>query len=513
MPGRTALEVTGQGLTYGALRERATSLAATLQQRVRDSRPAMTAVFADRSVTAFAGILGSLLAGHAYVPLNPYFPTSRTRTMLALAGCRSLIVDAVAERQLDEILDGNEVGLLVILPDRVDTTSLSSCWPQHAFVGQHDLEPPSVWRSHAQSPDDLAYLLFTSGSTGVPKGVMVTHANGVHLVRTMAERYAIVADDRFSQLFDITFDLSVFDMFVAWERGACLCCPSRKTLLNPDGFVRDKGLTIWFSVPSVAMLMDRFGVLRPDRYPSIRWSLFCGERLPVDVATRWCAAAPHSTLENLYGPTELTVACTAYRWNRDSSPADSQLGVVPIGSPLPGMRARIVDEDTLTEVLPGAIGELLMTGPQLTAGYWKNFPATTHAYVRVPDDDALFYRTGDRVRRPIGGGPMTFHGRADQQVKIRGHRVELEEVESKLLESPGITSAVALGWPTTAAGAAGVVAFVTGAADVDLPALRLSLESKLHTYAVPQTIHVLPQLPHNSNGKVDRRALLRLLDA
>ena len=136
----------------------------------------------------------------------------------------------------------------------------------------------------------------------------------------MVDRYGINAGDRFSQMFDTTFDLSVFDMFVAWSQGACVCCPSRKTLLNPDVFVREKDLTVWFSVPSLGMLMDRFGALKAGRYPSLRWSLFCGEQLPVDLATHWAAAAPESILENLYGPTELTVACSVYRWDQAALP-------------------------------------------------------------------------------------------------------------------------------------------------------------------------------------------------
>ena len=508
---RPALEIGEQTLTYGNLRERAASLAATLQLRAPLGGSAMTAVFADRSVTTFTGILGSLMAGHAYVPLNPHFPPVRTRWMLQQAECRSLIVDAASEKQLDTVLEGINDELLVIVPERTDLTWLARRWPRHLFIGERDLERSSAWKPQPQSLDDLAYLLFTSGTTGVPKGVMVTHRNVVHLVETMVDRYSITADDRLSQMFDTTFDLSVFDMFVAWERGACVCCPSRKTLLNPDKFVREKELTVWFSVPSVGMLMDRFGVLKEGRFPSLRWSLFCGERLSVDLATRWTAAAPESVVENLYGPTELTVACSVYRWDRERSPAESSLGIVPIGSPLPGMQARIINEDDLSEVTPGSIGELLMTGPQLTPGYWKNPAATERVYVRFPESDAIFYRTGDRVRRPIGEGPLTFFGRVDQQIKVRGVRVELGDVESTLLEAPGVESAVALGWPTTAAGAAGITAFVTGSS-VDVPAVLSSIESKLQTHAVPQTIHVLPLLPQNPNGKVDRQALLKLLD-
>ena len=311
MPERVALVAQGKTHTYGALSRCARTLAATLQRiDVGDRR--LTGVFADRSVTAFAGILGSLMAGHAYVPLNPNFPVAKNRQILERAGCRTLIVDSASEPQLPELLDGF-AGVSVIAPERPDAVLASA----------------ASWVPVEQSPDDLAYLLFTSGSTGAPKGVMVTHWNATHFVRSAVERYSITADDRLSQLFDATFDLSVFDMFVAWQRGAMVCCPPRAALWNPAAFVREHQLTVWFSVPSTAMFMRRLGAVTPGAFPSLRWSLFCGEQLPVDVATSWAAAAPESIVENLYGPTELTVACTAYRWDPTRSPAACEAGVVP----------------------------------------------------------------------------------------------------------------------------------------------------------------------------------------
>jgi amino acid adenylation domain-containing protein len=509
VPNRLALDVGTETLTYADLRTRAASLAATLQARTTQGAPRMTAVFAEPSAIASAGILASLMAGQTYVPLNPRFPPARTKWMLEQAGCRSVIVDAAAEPLLESVLDDCQ-DLLIVAPARTDVQSLAARCPRHVVVGSEDLNDASEWRPVTPQPDDLAYLLFTSGTTGNPKGVMVTHANVVHFVRTMADRYHITEQDRIAQVFDTTFDLSVFGMFVAWERGASVCCPTRKALLSPDRFLREKSITVWLSVPSIAAFMDRFGLLTEGRYPSLRWSLFCGEALPTRLATRWSIAAPRSTVENLYGPTELTVACAAYRWSHDRSPSESCDGIVPIGWPLPGMKARVVDE-TLADVPPGTMGELLMTGAQLTPGYWNSRAATDRAYVRMPND-TVFYRTGDRVRQPIGDTPLTFHGRLDQQVKVHGYRVELGEIESALLQAPQIRSAAAVGWPRTDAGFGGIVAFVTGTA-VDVAAVRVHLESLLPAYALPRTIRVLTELPYTTNGKVDRTMLVGLLDA
>lgn len=509
-PARAALEVGGTVLTYRELRERAASLAATLQRRTPPGGPPLTAVFGYRSAAAFAGVLGALFQGHGYVPLNRTFPPARTQTMLARADCRAVIVDSKSEEQLDQVLEGINEQLLLILPDRAGVASLARQWPKHIVLGSKDLEPPEAWKPNSTSPESIAYLLFTSGSTGIPKGVMVAHCNVIHFVDVMVNRYEITEEDRFSQTFDMTFDLSAFDMFVAWERGACVCCPSQKTLINPIKFIQEARLTVWFSVPSTGVFMKRLGMLKPSRYPTLRWSLFCGEPLPVEVAQAWAEAAPQSVLENLYGPTELTIACSVYRWDHQGSTTECKFGVVPIGKPYPGMDALVVDEK-LMEVPTGSEGELLMTGPQLSLGYWRDPERTAAAFVIPPGKDKVYYRTGDRVLKTVGDDPLVYLGRLDHQIKIRGHRVELGEVEAVLRQEAGVEAAIALGWPITPSGADSVVAFL-GDTSVDPEAIRARLQTKLPGYAVPRDIHLLPKLPLNPNGKVDRKALLKLLE-
>jgi non-ribosomal peptide synthetase component F len=309
-------------------------------------------------------------------------------------------------------------------------------------------------------------------------------------------------------MFELTFDLSVFDMFAAWEHGACLCCPSARDLLNPAAFIRRSNLTIWFSVPSVAMMMQRLRTLKSDSLPSLRLSLFCGEALPWDVADDWRRAASSSRVENLYGPTEATIACTAYSFEPSQARVEAVNGIVPIGQAIGGTTTRVVELGATDEVAVGEDGELLLGGPQVVAGYLDNQEATDQAFVLI--DDRRFYRTGDRVRRGGPDEPLIYLGRMDDQIKVLGHRVELGEVEAALRDAAGVPAA-AVGWPRTSVGAAGIVGFVADPG-ADTAAIRARVAARLPDYMVPRELRLLEQLPLNTNGKCDRKALLELLE-
>jgi len=263
-------------------------------------------------------------------------------------------------------------------------------------------------------------------------------------------------------------------------------------------------------VPSTGVLMKRLRMLKPDAYPNLRWALFCGEALPVEVIEAFAAAAPNAVSENLYGPTELTIACTLYRWDSEKSPEQAHHGVVPIGEPYPDMVIRVSDAE-YHEVPRGEPGELLMTGPQMTLGYWEDAERTAKAFVVPPGEERTFYRTGDRVRYPEGG-PLIYLGRVDNQIKIMGYRVELGEVEAILRELSGADVAIAIGWPMTASGADGIVAFV-GAPDAEADGLLEAARPRLPNYMQPSAIHLVETFPLNANGKVDRNALRQRLQS
>lgn len=517
-PDRPALEVDGETFSYAQLRRRAATISAALVEHRGAEGSTLTGLLVGRSKAAYASILGILGSGHGYVPLLPSLPTARMQGILAKCECRTLVVDAAGAEVLDDLLEALSEPRLVLLVDLPGEreAELADRHDRHRFIGAAALAKAQAqvddgWPLPAVSGDDLAYLLFTSGSTGEPKGVTVTHANITAFMAQALALYAPRPTDRFSHVFEFTFDLSIFDMFVCWGGGACLCVANPRQRLLPMNYITEAELTEFFCVPSAALLMKKMRGLEPNAYPNLRLVFFCGEALPVTLAAAFAEAAPNAELINVYGPTETTLVCTEYRWH-EGTPQEAENGVVPIGEAYPNTTLQFVDED-LNEVAPGEAGELLIANDQITLGYWGEPERTAAVFFTPPGRERMFYRTGDRVRRPKQpDGPITFLGRMDSQIKIHGYRVELGEIEAVLRRVAGLDAAVALGWPQTESGAAdGVVAFVAKP-DLDVDAMLDAASEFLPKYMVPKRVELLERFPLNVNGKIDRRALLASLD-
>src|SRR6059058_2023869 len=332
-PERPALAVGNENISYQSLRQEVARIGATIQS-VGDHQSGVVALLAHRSKTAYACALGILAAGKGYAPLNPKFPLDRTLRMLTLSGCSILIAGAESFANLPNLLAKVSGPLVVILPDCDVAPAWSKELPKHRFLPAGQM---SSGRNLSFNPElasaAIAYLLFTSGSTGQPKGVAIHHSNVQPYVKYVSDRYSVNEEDRFSQEFDLTFDLSVHDMFVCWERGACLFSVPQNSVMAPAKFIRDHKLTFWFSVPSVVGVLEKMRLLNPGSFPSLRHSLFCGEPLPAKYAALWQKAAVNSTVENLYGPTEATIAITHLHWDPGRHEKEYLNGVVPIGWP------------------------------------------------------------------------------------------------------------------------------------------------------------------------------------
>jgi len=271
-PSAVAVEVAGESISYGDLHDAAPRLATALgalDARAADedpeTRPPLTAVFGQRSRGVVEGMLGALFRGDGYVPLNPTLPIERTRGMLERSGCRAVVLDEHGEKQILEVAEPIATPLLLVLPHREDVEELAAALPHHRVIGAGELsnagDHSGHWQPAPVDPDAIAYLLFTPGSTGQPKGVGVAHRNVDAFLTSMAERYSITPQDRLSQTFELTFDLSVFDLFLAWESGARVCMPTQTQKMLPGKYVNESGITVWFSVPSTAVLMSKLRML------------------------------------------------------------------------------------------------------------------------------------------------------------------------------------------------------------------------------------------------------------
>lgn len=504
---RAALWVDGCTVSYRELIARAASLTHAMVENGLGSGSSRCGILGRRGLTAYSGIIGSVLARCTYVPLNPSHPIGRLADIVHSADIDALVVDEEALDCAHLLLADAPRGLLVLLPNCASAPDWAARLSLHRFLCRHDLEPREPGLLAPGIPEDGAYLLHTSGSTGVPKGILVRQQNVLAYLRSVADRYQPTPVDRMSQLFDLTFDLSVHDMFLCWGAGAALYCPPARTKFAPRDFVRRHELTMWFSVPSTAAMMLGLRMLRPGDFPTLRLSLFCGETLPRRLATAWAAAAPNSVIENLYGPTEATIAITAFRLPSDPQDLESLPDVTPIGTALPGQQAMLVDVDgeASTE------GELCLAGSQVTQGYWRRDDLTAQRFVRFPwDADRVWYRTGDRARIDDRHG-LLFLGRLDRQVKIAGHRIELDEIEAALQRIVR-SNCAAIAWPLNQDGLGrGITGYV---ADVPLSddAILNECRRLLPPYAVPTTIRRVAEWPVNSNGKTDHARLRRMLE-
>ncbi|MGI9201340.1 MAG: non-ribosomal peptide synthetase [Woeseiaceae bacterium] len=485
-PDRVALVIDSETWTYAELLAAVQGIAKSFPIEEANGRQPITAVMAQRHISSYAGILAARLAGHAYVPLNVNHPCQRNATILRTSGAQRVICGTRAAETLANILDTADM--------TADDIDRINCGDRQS---DYDTVTTEQWRKASprdSSVSDLAYILFTSGSTGNPKGVPIQNAQLEAYLAAAGPLVDPQTDDRFSQTFDLTFDLSVHDLFVCWENGATLVVPSAKELRMPAAFINEQRISCWFSVPSLAYQMRLQEDLTAGAFPGLRHSIFCGEALPTLVAREWAKAAPNSVVENWYGPTEATIACS--RFAITSAPIDDD--TVPIGVAFSGMELLIQDE------------ELLLAGAQLATGYLNDAEKTAASFVTLADGKAA-YRTGDRAALGADGN-MRFLGRVDNQVKVRGYRIELGEIEAALRQASAGLNSVALAWPGGAEIATTIVAALeTNAADT--AAFKKALKAVLPEYMVPSMIFCVPEFPKNASGKMDRKALAEMLQS
>jgi D-alanine--poly(phosphoribitol) ligase subunit 1 len=505
-PENLALSIGETQFSYSALRELVQPLASWLRSHSESAAPRV-GILASRSPETYSGILGTCWAGGTYIPLSPKYPEERLLQHFERIALDALIVDASGLPLLtDRVLSRGPKNILAPgiptssdrqLEDGRKITISGSDALRSLDSSDKPIEVP---------PDHTAYIIFTSGTTGIPKGVMIPASAVHHFVEAMQSQYAIQPTDRMAGITEITFDISVFDLFVTWKYGAALLVVPATQIMAPSSLIQRHRPTIVFTVPSIAASMQRMKLLAPNSMTSLRYSFFAGEPLPVASASMWRAAAPNSVVDNLFGPTEATVVCIGQRFHGPENATPAR-GVVAIGTPFPGMEAAIVDA-SLKFIPDGTNGELLLSGPQLSSGYFNDPELCAKFFPTLAA--RRWYRTGDLAYRDTSG---VFHhlGRIDNQVKVMGLRVELEEIEAHLREVYETDSVAVVAWPVEHGSASGIVAFVCGRFGADDPALKTQIKKRLPSYMVPSMVHHIESIPLNANGKVNRKELAELL--
>jgi amino acid adenylation domain-containing protein len=497
-PDEPALEVRDQILTYRELHRRVQALAARIVSE-HGQVPDRIALVASRSAAAYIGYLAIQRLGASVVPLNDEYPRQRNLDIARRAEVGAVVAQETHRTAFADLPEDFQPTVLIVPPD-----------------GAPSSPPPAD--QLPDCPTDTAreaYLLFTSGSTGRPKGVPIRHRNVSPYVAYNIARYEVGPGSRLSQAFGLTFDPSVFDMFVAWGAGAVLVVPDRDDLYRPVDFVVDRRITHWFSVPSMVTTAQRLGNLPLGRVTSLRHSLFSAEPVTVQLVDLWREVAPGSRIHNLYGPTELTITCTDQELPSDRSQwSASSNGTVPIGRPYPHMEAVVLDE----QGRPCEDGELCVRGPQRFDGYLDpadnagRFLAYEAGAPAVPYDGTgeltarHWYRTGDRVRRE--DGRLVHRGRLDNQVKVLGHRVEPGEVEAAMRRHPEVVEAAVV--VVRVQGEDRLVAAYLGK-DMRAQEFTRWLRQQIPLHMVPRRIQHLEEFPYNDNGKLDRKRLAELL--
>jgi len=482
-----AVKIQDNIITYQELFDKAIQVADALKNQGANKEA--VGIVGQRHMDSYVGILGVLLAECYYVPINPKLSKDKIVSIIDDSNIKLLVGDVDNFSRIEKYLKDGDCNKLI--PS--DLTQ--------SIIANDDTS------SNARA-DELAYVLYTSGSTGHPKGVKVSHANVVSFLENMKSIYPIKAGFRASQMFDFSFDPSVSDMFFTWHMGGTLCVPLEGEVMAPYDFIRREKINFWNSVPSIIGFMKKMGYLPNGAFPSIEYSMFCGEQFPKHYADAWRVAAPNSTIENLYGPTEATIYTSRYLYSRSKEKELFCNNIIPIGEAFPTMTIEIVNESSDREN-SGEIGEIVYKGPQVTQGYLNDESKTKSVFVQFDWDKSgdIWYKSGD-----LGflneSGSIECIGRKDNQIKLGGRRIEIGEIESVLSKFTLLQDVVVVPIKDESRITTGCAAYTMSEINKE-EKMRIRQESMQHLEQIffPKKIVTIDKFPRLPSGKIDRKAL------
>jgi len=494
-PQAPAIITDNSQLTYAELWQRASAVAGVLRQQGVQPGDRI-ALYFPRDPEAIVAVYGVLLADAVYVPLDHRSPAPRLQSILHDADCAAILTTSAMSTRAEALLNLCQQSLPVITLPLPEETATAANSKNH--------------RSESASPSSscqtrTAAILYTSGSTGKPRGVVLTHAGLHHFAEWTSQYFELNPRDRLGCIAPLQFDLSTFDIFAVHMAGACMLLPGERNILFPRAmlqFFTHHQITGCYSVPTFWMQLLERGGLSTGQLPQLRHVMFAGEVFPLPQLRQLMHTLPQARFTNLFGPLETNVCCL----HTLPGIPDDQASEIPIGAACADTRLTVIDEQG-TPVQPGEIGELVVTGPSVTTGYWRHPEWTREKRWHGAADS---FRTGDLVQQN-SAGQLLFRGRRDHQIKLRGFRIELHEIEQILQRHPNVRQAAAL-LHRSPSGEAQIVAI---AAVKTLPAAPEDLHQFaaefLAPYARPARVLIRKDLPLTITGKIDRQRLLESL--
>jgi amino acid adenylation domain-containing protein len=506
-PDREAIAFKDRTITHAELERESNKLAHTLVA-LKIEKGDRIGLYFDRGIESIIAACGVLKAGATYVPLDPASPVRRITYIIEKCGIKSLLTLQQKLAKIEQAFPEHSPLEHIVLMDGID--------PSPRSLGSTQLidgrSVPDELGESAPVVDvidsDVAYILFTSGSTGNPKGVMLSHLNALTFVNSACDFFGIEKEDRLSNIAPLHFDMSVFDVFVAFKAGACVVPIPEITAMFPARlaeYISEKKISVWNSVPSALSLLATYKKLDTCDLSSLRLILFAGELFPLKYLRLLREAIPGARFCNMYGQTEAN--SSTYYWV-SQLPSDGR--GLPIGRALPNFQVFALDENGNPVHQPEQEGELYVRAASVALGYWGELEKTETSFVRNPlrpDLPERVYKTGDLVRLDSDGN-YVFLGRKDHMIKSRGYRIELGEIEAVIANHEQVKNSVVIAIPDELIG--------NRIAAVIVPLTKDSLRkedvirycaTRLPRYMIPEIIEFRDSLPMTSSGKVDRKNL------
>lgn len=508
-PDKTAVVFKEKSMTYSDLDRRSNGVARTLQQ-LGIRKGDRVGILLTKSIEQIVSLFGILKSGAVYVPIDPAAPAARSAYMIRHCGIECLITTS---GKLNALFSHSEnasaIKRAILFGKDVDDVPHKNI--AVAFISQ-DIETDGECSALAaldMSDNSPAYILHTSGSTGNPKGVAISHLNALTFIEMAADYFSVTADDRFCSHAPLHFDLSVFDVFVAIKCGATIVLLPELLSTFPvklAEYIEKERITIWNSVSSVLTMLADKGLLERNNLDSLRLVHFSGDIMPVKYLRLLTKYMKNAAFFNIYGQTE---ANSSLFFPIQEIPDDDSWRI-PVGKAFPNFEVFALDDDQQVVCNPGGEGELYISSSTVALGYWNDQDMTREKFVhdpRFPFLEMIVYKTGDRVRID-GNGNYLFCGRKDHMVKSRGYRIELDEIETVLSGHPDIAAAVVIPIPDEIVGnrISAVIAVAHGGS-IRKEDIERYCSTRLPKYMIPESMEFRDSLPMTSTGKVDRKKL------